>query len=94
MTNDEAVSKIADAYADAEAKASSIKQGFQGCKDAWETLRDGAVIGGLEMQHRFRRLNAAAVAFEAELFAFHVDDTNRAKELGVDLPGIFGGGGR
>ena len=46
MTVDEAVQKIADAYADAETAAQEIVTKFGNTKDAWETLRDNAVIGG------------------------------------------------
>lgn len=92
MTVEEAVEKIADAYADAEAKAQHIVTEFGNTKDAWETLRDNSVIGGLEMQHRYRRLKALAVQFQSELYSLHADDTARAKELGVDLPSIESGG--
>jgi len=94
LTNEEAVQKIADAMADAEGKAGSIRQSIRATKDAWEALRDGAVIGALEMQARFRGLDALATEFEANLFVSHAEMTRRAQELGVDLPGVFGGGGR
>lgn len=94
MTTEEAVAKIADAYANAEDKAANIKTQFGNAKDAWEALRDNGVIGGLEMQKRYRRLNALVVQFEADLYALHSDDTERAKELGVDLPQPRSGGGR
>jgi hypothetical protein len=92
MTIEDAVKKIADAYADAENKAGNIKTKFQNTKDAWEVLRDNSVIGGLEMQRRYRRLVALAVEFEAALYENHSSDTDRAKELSVDLPSIASGG--
>jgi hypothetical protein len=94
MDTNEAVQKIADAYATAEEAAGAAKRAFAGAKDAWEALRDAGVIGNLEMQTRMRRLNALAVTFEADLFALHLDDTQRAAELGVDLPQPRSGGGR
>lgn len=94
METEAAVQKIADAYADAEEGARAAKQAFAGSKDAWQALVDAGVIGNLEMQKRMRRLNALAVAFEADLFAFHSDDTERARALGVDLPEPRSGGGR
>lgn len=94
MDTNEAVQKIADAYATAEEGAGAGKHAFAGAKDAWQALVDNGVIGNLEMQRRMRRLNALAVQFEADLFALHSDDTERARELGVDLPEPRSGGGR
>lgn len=94
METSEAVAKIAEAYADAEDAAASIKAKFAGCKDAWQALVDNGVIGNLEMQMRSRRLNVLAAAFGSDVFALHYDDTQRANELGVDLPQPRSGGGR
>ncbi len=94
METADAVQKIADAYADAEEGASKAKRAFAGAKDAWQALVDNGVIGNLEMQKRMRRLNAIAVQFEADLYALHSDDTERARELTVDLPQPRSGGGR
>lgn len=94
MTPNEAVAKIAETYADAEEAAQRLATRFKNCDDAWEALRDGGVIGGLEMQMRHRRLVALTTALQAELYAYHVDDTRRAQELGVDLPAPRSGGGR
>lgn len=94
MDTETAVQTIADAYADAETKAGQIKATMRATKDAWQALADNIVIGNIEAQKRFRRLDALATAFHAELFALHADDTAKARELGVDLPSIDGGGGR
>jgi hypothetical protein len=94
MDTEVAVQTIADAYAEAEQKAGQIKGAVRDTKDAWLALSDNLVIGTLEAQMRFRRLDALVTAFHAELYRLHADDTARAKELGVDLPSIAGGGGR
>jgi hypothetical protein len=92
METEEAVQKIADAMSDAEGKASSIRASIRATKEAWEALRGNFVIGGLEMQARFRGLDALVTQFEANLFAAHAEMTRRAGELGVDLPQPLSGG--
>ncbi len=97
----EAVDKIAAFYADAEQKAQQIEAGARDLKDAWVFLASNApegdannVIGGIESLHWRTRLVAAAAQFRATIYEMHADDTRRAQERGVDLPGIAGGGGR
>ena len=94
METADAVQKIADAYATAETAAGDAKRAMSGAKDAWQALADNGVIGNLEMQKRMRRLNALTVQFEADIYALHSDDTERAGELTVDLPQPRSGGGR
>lgn len=94
MNTEEAVAHIADVMADAEAKAAAIRQAMRSdqTKAAWHSLRDNLVIGNLETQSHFRRLDALATTFEAELFAIHWELTERARLLGVDLPQPLSGG--
>lgn len=54
-------------------------------------------FGYLEMSEYSARARVIAGMFagaQAALFAFHQDCTDRAKSLGIDPPGILGGGGR
>lgn len=94
MDTAQAVEIIANAFAGAEANAKQTKHLFRNTKEAWEALREGGVIGGLEMQAHYRKLDAMATAFEAELFDLHALLTAKANEKGIDLPSPRGGGGR
>lgn len=94
METEEAVAHIAEVMADAEGKAATIRQAMRSdqTKAAWHSLRDNLTIGNLEMQSHFRRLDALATTFEAELFVIHWELTQRAQALGVDLPQPLSGG--
>ena len=94
METSDAVAKIAEAYADAEAAAAKARKAFSGCSDAWDALQANGVIGYLETNKRRSRLRALVAQFEADLFALHADDTAKADEIGVDLPQPRSGGGR
>lgn len=94
MTTEEAVAKIAKAFADAEEAVEDLNRDFRETADAWKTLHSDGVIGGIEAQKHYRRMTALSGQFIADLYTLHSELTERAKELGVDLPQPRSGGGR
>lgn len=92
MTVEEAVAAGAAAFADAETKAKTIRHAFRDLKEVFETVRDGALIGGIECAALAAECDAVATQFVSDLYTLHLGLTNRAKELGIDLPSIESGG--
>lgn len=92
MTVEEAVEAGALAFASAESAAQDIKYAFRDLKEVFEVIRDGAYIGGIECMALAAEADALATIFYADLTALHLRLTNRAKELGIDLPSIESGG--
>jgi rRNA maturation endonuclease Nob1 len=94
MTVNEAVDKGAEIFADMEAKAKEIKQRSRELREVFETIRDAGLIGNLETTAITMEAEALTKKFEADLYVFHSQLTQRCKALGIDVPTIMGGGDR
>ncbi len=94
MTTDEAVAAIADAMADAESKAHTIRAKLTGLKDEFEAVNQNGDAGYLATKKFYTRGVAIAALFEASLFELHADMTEYAQAKNIDLPSVEGGGGR
>lgn len=99
------IQDAADAYANAEQHLRKAQVEILKVAATYKSLNKEGTIGGLEYMVRTATIKALAGQIaEAELAVVvnHADDTERAQELGIDVPafsgggdiGIMGGGGR
>jgi hypothetical protein len=91
MSVEEAVAKGAEIFEGAEQRAHWIKKNFRDLREVFEAVRDGGHLGGLETQAMATEADALATQFEADVYSMHALLTERAKELGIDLPQRSGG---
>lgn len=88
----EAVETMAEHFANAEKAAAKFKKAAREMKEGFKIIREQAGLGGIESHALATGLDAMATRHEAEIYAMHADLTERAKELGIDLPSIADGG--
>ena len=94
MDVNEAVQKIADAFANAEERAAATRHEFRDLKDAYNVIRDAGHLGGIQTLAIIRHVDAIATAFEATILTEHADQVRIAQDAGIDLPSSRSGGGR
>lgn len=92
MDVQQAVAEGAEIFAEAEARARSIKMRMRGMRKVIEALRDAGVVGSLEAQEAACECDALATQFEADLWALHRKFTLSAQDKGIDLPATRDGG--
>ena len=93
-TVSEAVETMAGHFADWEASAKQAKHDAREMKEGLKIIHEQAGLGGLESLAMAAEIDAFWTAHNAGLYAIHARWTARAKELGIDLPSIAGGGDR
>lgn len=91
-TLEEAVEAGAEAFANAEADLVTHRAVFRDLKDVFEKVRDEAYIGGIECLALSAECDEVITTALSKVLALHLRLTNRAKELGIDLPSIESGG--
>lgn len=90
----EIIEALAADFAKSEDEARRQKVRARRARKHFEALRDAGVIGFLECQTIAGGYDALVTQFDADLYALHRRLTQRAQELGVDLPSTMGGGDR
>lgn len=105
-TPQEAVDHAASLFSDAEAaiqkaidKLNAMPKDFKavhmgGLLELPDDVEQFGYLESNEYSARARAIAGSIAMAQESLFMFHRDCTARARELGLDTPGVMGGGGR
>lgn len=91
------VDSIVSLMADTEALADQLKAKLDqipGHLDAIQADPENADVGLLIVKGFSLRAKAIGLGAKADIWSLHSDMTEAAKIRGIDIPGIFSGGGR
>ena len=90
-TVSEAVQTMADHFESWEKWAAKAKKAAREMKQGFAIIHAEGALGGLESLALATALDAMATQQEADIYAMHAALTEKAKELGIDLPQRDGG---
>ncbi len=94
MTTEDAVAAAAAIMAEVESIAHTAKGKLRDLRPLFKDINDNGDAGLLLTRMLAGEADAIGTRFEADVWAFHALLTEHAKDLGIDLPSIEGGGGR
>lgn len=97
MSISDHVDAIVALMADAESHVDQAKAKLDGIPDHIKAINEdpeNTNVGALISKSFSLRARAIGLNFKAEVFDLHSDLTEAAKQRGIDVPGVEGGGGR
>lgn len=84
MTNDEAVAKGMAIFAKLETMAEKVEDEARGLMPVFEAIRDNGVISNFECTALKLQARKIVLNFQADLWAYHAQCTQRAQLKGID----------
>lgn len=93
-TTPDAVDQIVAILSDVEALASQAKNKLDDLPALFRAINENGDAGELISKASSLRAKSLGLGFKSDVLQFHSDLTEAAKQRGIDVPGIFGSGGR